>query len=94
MVQWLVFVNYSKPPSTEEVDKWVHALFETVDTDKSGTLELEEMINCYVSTPLITDCFASMPEMMVPDAGSEGDDDGHAAKREGKIDDGCRCLLQ
>lgn len=66
MVRWLYVVVYNKPPCSEETHKWVRTMFETIDSDHSGTLEHEELVMCYVSTPLITQCFDSMPQMRAP----------------------------
>lgn len=66
MVQWLFAVSFNKPPSIEETDMWVRSMFMTVDTDNSGTLEHDELLMCYVSSPLITQCFESIPEMSMP----------------------------
>ena len=58
----LFAVHYETPPLNEQVVELVESMFATLDTNGNGLIEAEELLQGYVSFPLITECFSNLQQ--------------------------------
>ena len=45
----------------DELAAFVEAMFTSMGSDHNGTVERDELLNGYLTAPLITKCFAAKP---------------------------------
>ena len=53
---------WEEPLTEDQITSRVNEMFSTLDDNKNGTLEIDELLHGYKSFPWITQCFSKLKE--------------------------------